>query len=132
MPIIKLNKSIIPACDISDLTKLKNLHVSLILAFAMLIGGFLNYIGFGLRSFQIRFFWPIYLSIFLGFGIYIILKTIIKRWNPIYTPVTLLILTILILGALPQSIKSENSLEVSLENMPFSANLFKSLLKTLY
>ena len=54
-----------------------------IFAFAMIISGFLNYIGFGLRSFQIRFFWPIYLSVFMGFGIYVLIKLIAKKWNPI-------------------------------------------------
>jgi hypothetical protein len=113
-----------------SLTKLKSLHASIILAFAMLISGFLNYIGFGLRSFQIRFYWPIYLSVFAGFGIYAILKIIVKKWNSVYTPVVLLILTILILGIVPENVKFQNSLQMSLENMPFSADLFKSVLKT--
>src|SRR3989338_3557144 len=57
---------------IFSVTKLKDLNVSIILGFAMLVSGFLNYAGFHFRSFQIRFFWPIYLSVFLGFGIYIL------------------------------------------------------------
>jgi len=83
-----------------SLSKLKFLHVSLILAFAMLINGFLNYIGFGLRSFQTRFFWPIYLSVFFGFGIYIIIKFIIKRWNLVYTSAVFIILIVLFLGVI--------------------------------
>jgi len=79
---------------IFSLQKLKNLHVAFILAFAMLIGGFLNYVGFGLRSFQIRFFWPIYLSVFLGFGLYILIKLIVKKWNFIYTVIIFSILII--------------------------------------
>ena len=77
-----------------SLSKLKELHVSITLAFAMLLSGFLNYIGFGLRSFQIRFFWPIYLSVFLGFGIYILLKFITKKWNFIYTSAVFILLIV--------------------------------------
>jgi len=115
---------------IFSLTKLKNLHISLILAFAMLISGFSNYFGFYFRAFQIRFFWPIYLSVFVGLGIYILFKSVARKWNLFYTPLIFFLLTILILGMLPQSIKLQNSLEVSLQNMPFSAGLFKSILKT--
>lgn len=81
-----------------SMPRLKALNVSLILAFAMLASGFLNYIGFGLRSFQIRFFWPIYLSVFLGFGLYILLKFIIKKWNFAYTSVLFVILVVLLAG----------------------------------
>lgn len=77
-----------------SLSKLKELHVSVILAFAMLLSGFLNYIGFGLRSFQIRFFWPIYLSVFLGFGVYILLKFITKKWNFVYTTAVFILLVV--------------------------------------
>jgi hypothetical protein len=80
--------------------KLKNLHISLIFAFAMLLNGFLNYAGFEVRSFQIRFFWPIYLSVFLGFGIYALGKLVIKRWNFIYTFVLLVILIALFAGTI--------------------------------
>lgn len=116
---------------IFSLSKLKGLHVSLILAFAMLLGGFLNYIGLQLRSFQIRFFWPIYLSVFVGFGIYILIKVIVKKWNHVYTIVALSLLTILVLGLTPNAIKFQNSLEIPFENVPFSADLLKSLLKSI-
>ena len=78
--------------------KIKDMHSSFVLAFAMLAGGFLNYIGFGLRSFQLRFYWPIYLSIFFGFGLYILLKLIIKKWNVAYSIAILLIFTIIFSG----------------------------------
>lgn len=77
---------------IFSLPKLKEAHVSVILAFAMLIAGLLNYIGFGLRSFQIRFFWPIYLSVLFGFGVYIIGKPIIKKWNFAYSSFVFIVL----------------------------------------
>lgn len=80
------------------LPKLKNLHVSIILGFAMLLTGFMNYFGFEVRSFQVRFFWPIYLSIFLGFGFYILLKVIIKKWNSVYALIIFTILSVLLTG----------------------------------
>ena len=83
---------------ILSIPKLKGLHISFILAITMLIGGFLNYVGFGFRSFQARFFWPIYLSVFVGFGIYILFKFIIKRWNFIYTTAIFVILVVLLTG----------------------------------
>ena len=80
------------------LFKLKDMHISLALAFAMLLAGFLNYAGFGLRSFQIRFFWPVYLSVFFGLGIYTSLKFFIKKWNIVYTIVLFIIFTVLLAG----------------------------------
>ncbi len=80
------------------LFKLKNMHTSLVLAFAMLIGGHLNYIGFGLRSFQTRFFWPIYLSVFFGFGVYMLLKFIVRKWNIAYSLAIFVVLTGLLTG----------------------------------
>jgi hypothetical protein len=66
----------------------------------MLISGFLNYIGFQLRSFQIRFFWPIYLSVFVGFGIYVLLKFIVKKWNFAYISAVFIVLAVLFAGAI--------------------------------
>ena len=84
----------------ASLTQLRNLHVSLIFGFAMLAAGFMNYIGFELRSFQIRFFWPVYLSIFFGFGIYSLARLIIKNWNVIYAIILLVIFATLTFGAI--------------------------------
>ena len=81
-----------------SLFKIKDMHASLILAFAMLVGGFLNYIGFGLRAFQLRFFWPLYLSVFFGFGIYTLIKFFIKKWNTTYTIFILAIFITLLIG----------------------------------
>ena len=64
----------------------------------MLLGGFLNYAGFGLRAFQIRFFWPIYLSVFFGAGIYMLLKFIVKKWNMVYTIPLFIVFTVLLTG----------------------------------
>lgn len=81
-----------------SLFRLKEMHAALIFAFSMLIAGYLNYAGFGLRSFQIRFFWPIYLSVFLGLGIYTLGKLLIKKWNVAYSLPLFVILAILIAG----------------------------------
>lgn len=81
-----------------SLFRLKEMHASVILAFSMLIAGFLNYAGFGLRSFQVRFFWPVYLSVFLGFAVYTIGKLVIKRWNIAYSLCLFVILTIMLAG----------------------------------
>jgi len=93
--------------------KLKEMHTSIIFAFAMLLSGFLNYVGFGLRSFQIRFFWPVYLSVFFGFGIYMLLKIVFKKWSIAYTITLSLIFVLLLMGYpkisfIPSYTKSES------------------------
>ncbi len=78
--------------------RLKNMHPSLLVGFTMLFCGFLNYAGFGLRSFQIRFFWPIYLSVFFGFGIYSLIRFFIKKISIFYFIALSIIFSVLILG----------------------------------
>ncbi|MCH8329190.1 MAG: hypothetical protein IIB81_02230 [Nanoarchaeota archaeon] len=97
---------------IFSIPKLKNLHVSIILGFAMLVSGFLNYMGFQLRSFQIRFFWPIYLSIFMGFGIYVLFKFIVKKWNFVYTSIIIIVFVILLAGAVKFPVLKQTDTQV--------------------
>jgi len=97
---------------IFSIPKLKSIHVSLILGLVMLINGFLNYIGFQFRSFQIRFFWPIYLSIFAGLGIYILTKFIVKKWNFAYTSIIFIVLVVLITGAIKLPILKQTDTQV--------------------
>jgi len=97
---------------IFSLTRLKSLHVSLILAFAMLISGFLNYAGFHFRSFQIRFFWPIYLSVFMGLGIYIFLKFILRKWNFVYTSIIFVVLIVLLTGTIKLPILKQTDIQI--------------------
>tara|TARA_B100001964_G_scaffold59471_1_gene67532 strand:+ start:57143 stop:58819 length:1677 start_codon:yes stop_codon:yes gene_type:complete len=104
---------------IFSLPKLKQLHVSLILAFTMLIAGFLNYIGFGLRSFQARFFWPIYLSVFFGFGLYALLKFIIRKWNFTYTAVIFIVFSLLFVGMVKFPIIKQTSYNV-IPSIPYA------------
>jgi len=49
------------------------------LGFFMIGIGFMNYAGFGERAFQTRFFWPIYISVFFGLGLYYLTKFFIKK-----------------------------------------------------
>lgn len=90
----------ITAGIIFSLINYRNVHVSLIFAFAMLLSGYMNYIGFGLRSFQIRFFWPLYLSVFFGFGVYALIKFVLKQWNMAYPIALFAVLTVLLTGTL--------------------------------
>lgn len=84
-----------------SLFKLKDMHASLVFGFAMLLGGFLNYIGFGLRSFQLRFFWPIYLAAFFGFGAYFLLKLPVKNWRMGYSAIVFAAIAVLLIINLP-------------------------------
>ena len=80
------------------LFKFKDMHTSLIAGLAMLVAGFMNYVGFGVRSFQIRFFWPVYLSIFFGLGMYMLLRIVLKNWNLAYTIIISLIVSVFLIG----------------------------------
>lgn len=57
----------------------------------MLLAGFGTYAGFGLRSFQTRLLWPIYLAPLAGFGAYQILRFLLalvgKRISPVVAAV---------------------------------------------
>ena len=97
---------------IFSLIKIKEMHISIIAAFAMLFNGFLNYAGFEVRSFQIRFFWPIYLSVFFGLGIYIAFKSIIKKWNFFYSIAIFLILIISLSGFVKFPILNQTKIQI--------------------
>lgn len=64
---------------------IKKINIPVLIGFFMLFIGYTNYIGFRIRAFQSRFFWPIYLSIFLGLGLYIIIKFIPKKFRVLST-----------------------------------------------
>ncbi len=59
--------------------KAKEPQIAMVAGFSMLVAGFMNYAGFNVRSFQIRFFWPVYLSVFVGVGLYVVLRPAVKR-----------------------------------------------------
>ena len=83
---------------IFSVARISTLHVAVIAPIVMLIGSYMNYIGFEVRSFQLRFFWPIYLSFFLGLGIYAIFKFAIRKWNLAYASALFIILLVLFSG----------------------------------
>ena len=58
---------------------LPNPPVAPLAGFYMIVIGYGNFYGLNYRAFQIRYFWPIYLSVFLGLGIYFILQTAAKK-----------------------------------------------------
>ena len=65
--------------------------------FSMLVIGSGNYFGFREKAFQLRFLWPVFLSFFIGFGIYQLLKFLIKEWKTVYSFILVLIVAILII-----------------------------------
>ena len=83
---------------ILSLLIIKKAHISLIIALSMLLLGFTNYIGFDSRAFQIRFFWPIYLSVLFGFSIYKLSRLVVKKWNILYSAILSIIFIILLIG----------------------------------
>lgn len=67
-------------------------------ALSMMVIGNGNYFGFREKAFQLRFLWPVFLSFFIGFGIYQLLKLVIKEWKVWYSVVLSIIITIVIIS----------------------------------
>ena len=81
-----IKKSLVPA--LSSLT--------------MLLVGLGNYYGFREKAFQLRFFWPIFLSFFIGFGIYYLFKLVIKEWKLIYSiALSAVIIIVIVVSSIP-------------------------------
>ncbi|MBI2523133.1 hypothetical protein HYW19_01965 [Candidatus Woesearchaeota archaeon] len=100
---------------IFSISEIKALHVAIIAPIVMLIGSYMNYIGFEVRSFQLRFFWPIYLSFFLGFGIYATSKFAIKKWNLMYASASFIILLVLFSGI----VKFPALMQTDIQTIPY-------------
>ena len=66
-------------------------------ALSMMVIGNGNYFGFREKAFQLRFLWPVFLSFFIGFGIYQLLKLVIREWKVGYSAVLSIIITIMII-----------------------------------
>ena len=77
--------------------KKQNYH-ALLAAVVMLLVGYFNYLGWGRRAFAVRFFWPIFLAVFLGLGIYMAVKLAKQKLTMPITLVVIAVLTILIGG----------------------------------
>lgn len=67
------------------LIRYKQMIVPAIFGIFLLGIGYSNYIGFDIRAFQSRFFWPVYFAVFFGAGLYYLLKFFIKKWNLAYS-----------------------------------------------
>lgn len=67
----------------------------------MIFAGYTNYIGFGIRAFQPRLLWPIYLSFFFGLGIYMLIKYIPQKFRYVSVYATCALSIVLLLGAIP-------------------------------
>ncbi|MFH0979311.1 MAG: hypothetical protein V1837_08510 [Candidatus Woesearchaeota archaeon] len=74
----------------------KKAHLSMLFASFMLFVGLLNYIGIGNRSFQTRFFWPVYLSVFFGIFLYQCLKLFMKRENSLFVSIASLAILVFV------------------------------------
>ncbi len=61
----------------------------------ILIIGYTNYIGFGIRAWQTRITWPIYFAVFSGIAVYYLGKKFLKNWNFKYAAAISLTLLIL-------------------------------------
>jgi len=77
--------------------KKKNL-AGILLGWFMLVVGYTNYLGgtLGSRSMQSRFFWPIYLGVFVGLLFYVLLKFVFKKRIFLYSILVSLALLIAI------------------------------------
>ncbi|MBI2135298.1 hypothetical protein HYU09_04875 [Candidatus Woesearchaeota archaeon] len=104
---------------IASLSKLKSLHISLVLAFAMLIAGFLNYAGFSLRAFQVRFFWPIYLSVFVGLCLYLAFKLVIKKQSYLIASFIFIILLVSFSGLIKFPVMGQTEVQ-AIPSIPYS------------
>ncbi|MBW2976430.1 hypothetical protein KY347_03215 [Candidatus Woesearchaeota archaeon] len=70
---------------IVSFTLIKKISIPILAGLFMLLVGYTNYIGFGIRAFQPRFFWPIYLSFFFGLGLYSLIKFVPSKFRIIST-----------------------------------------------
>lgn len=81
---------------------MKKSLVPAVASLTMLVIGLGNYYGFREKAFQLRFFWPIFLSFLIGFGIYQLLKLVVKEWKAYYSIIVSAILVLAIfINAVP-------------------------------
>ena len=85
---------------IAILSFIKTRSIVPAIGIGMLILGFTNYIGFDWRAFQLRFFWPVYLSVLFGIGLYYLIKLVVKKFNILISlSISLLILILIVLNS---------------------------------
>lgn len=64
---------------LSSIFFFRKMEIPVIAGFFMLLIGYTNYIGFGIRAFQPRLLWPVYLAFFFGLGLYMLVRLIPKK-----------------------------------------------------
>ncbi len=81
----------------------QSIPIAILAGAYMILIGYGNFFGLNYRAFQIRYFWPIYLSIFLGLGMYFVAQLALKKIPQIYAIGAALVLLVLFSGiiALP-------------------------------
>ena len=70
------------------LVQRKKFSIALLASAFLLLLTFSNYFGYK-RAFQMRYFWPIYLAIFFGLGIYLVMKKMKVKNDLVYVGVGL-------------------------------------------
>jgi len=68
-----------------SLLMFKKFRIPILIGFFMLLIGYTNYIGFGIRAFQPRFLWPVYFSFFFGLSFYMLIKFVPSKFKTIST-----------------------------------------------
>ena len=59
---------------VAGITLFRKMAVPLMVGIFMLLVGYANYIGFGIRAFQPRLLWPVYLMFFFGLGLWALIR----------------------------------------------------------
>lgn len=88
----------------------KSNKAALIFGLYMLAVGFLNYVGIGNRAFQARFFWPVYLSVFLGTTVYQLMRLFVKELKSIFFLIITIVLFLAVAKAYYYPIDSQGIL----------------------
>ncbi|MEK6967025.1 MAG: hypothetical protein AABX51_00155 [Nanoarchaeota archaeon] len=79
----------------------ENPPLAILAGFYMLFIGYGNFYGLNYKAFQMRYLWPIYLSVFLGIGFYFLMNLVVKRGQQQIAIVIGIILLILFSGLFP-------------------------------
>jgi len=79
----------------------KRVDMAMMMGIFMFLVGYGNFVGFNVRSFQIRLLWPIYLSVFFGLAIYQLLKFVIKKWRTVYSIIIAVIFILIFIKIVP-------------------------------
>jgi len=99
-------------------SKVSQPPIATIAGLAMLGAGFLNYAGFDVRAFQLRFFWPLYLAIFFGIGLYFLLKPLALKAGSIVNVCALALIALSVSGLISWPVISQTE-DYSIPSIPY-------------